>query len=466
MYSYSTGRVDITASVYKDVLVFAISFNLLTKLVDVVALLNTSYATASALSTTVVAELELNGLAIKVNGYITSLHSAIGIFVICVAEVVQIGVCGVVTSIYAIQEVIQIVSVHIVIVNFDNVLAVHLKCAETFQHCATLLTVIRPEAIVFAFDLLDLTSYQTLFTAIVVVPTSILVLNTINRCEALGIQLFEGSILVRANYLEPALNYLSTILWAVEVRPVRCGMQVAGGILSRIPLIYHYTTGIEVIVFTIVLPGSISILTAIVKLYTFLTVCFEVEPVIIVIFFVIGVVVYADLLPASLHGTIFPGTEVVGSVCPTIFVVNHGTIFVNPTVQHDTILIECVLLSIDGLLAYFVTAALVCFTIGLHVVVMILSRIILIILILVNYFNPGVGNHNTVSVYVVGLIVILNQFIGSHCATLFGIQPEPVVSRFLPLIFYSATIFVVVVPGTIFLNPTLSCERSHSTTDS
>ena len=72
MYSYSTGRVDITASVYKDVLVFAISFNLLTKLVDVVALLNTSYATASALSTTVVAELELNGLAIKVNGYITS----------------------------------------------------------------------------------------------------------------------------------------------------------------------------------------------------------------------------------------------------------------------------------------------------------------------------------------------------------------------------------------------------------
>ena len=91
---------------------------------------------------------------------------------------------------------------------------------------------------------------------------------------------------------------------------------------------------------------------------------------------------------------------------------------------------------------------------------------IIIILILINYFNPGIGNHNTVSIYIVGIIVILNQFIGSHCATLFSVKPEPVVSGFLPLILYSIAIFVIIVPGTVFLNPTLSCERSHSTTDS
>ena len=175
-----------------------------------------------------------------------------------------------------------------------------------------------------------------------------------------------------------------------------------------------------------------------------------------------------DLLPTGLHGTIFPAAQVVNTAgSPVVFVGQSLTAVVNPTIQHLTVIIESISLAIDstesgsgcGIRSF------VSFTTCLHIVVVVLSQII-IILILVNNFNPGIGNHNTVSVYIVGLVAILNQLIGSHCAALFAVKVEPVVSRFLPLVFYSIAIFVVVVPGTIFLNPTLSCERSHSTTDS
>ena len=197
---------------------------------------------------------------------------------------------------------------------------------------------------------------------------------------------------------------------------------------------------------------------------TLFTIGLEVEPVVVIVILVL--IVNAYFLPASLQSTIFPGTHVVFSGLPVRIIGSQGRIIVYPAIQHLTILIESIFLAIDGLesggAAIF---CFVCFTTILHVVVTVLSRII-IILILVNNFNPSVGNHNTVSIYIVGIIIVINQFVGSHCATFFGIKPEPVVSRFLPLVFYSIAIFVVVVPGTIFLNPTLSCERGHSTTDS
>jgi hypothetical protein len=85
-------------------------------------------------------------------------------------------------------------------------------------------------------------------------------------------------------------------------------------------------------------------------------------------------------------------------------------------------LIESILFAIDGF-EFGLTAvtSFVSFTTVLHVVVTILCRIIIIILILVYYFNPGVGNHNTVSVYVVGIVIILNQHIGCHSAALVAI---------------------------------------------
>ena len=201
---------------------------------------------------------------------------------------------------------------------------------------------------------------------------------------------------------------------------------------------------------------------------TSLTIGLEVEPIVIVVILTVLVVMNGNLLPTSLHGTIFPTTEVVFNVGtrPLVLTVSHGTGFGYPAVQHNAILIECVSLAVDGLLAYAGAVALVSFTIGLHIVVVILSGIIVIILILVYYLNPGIGNHNTVSIYIVGVIVIFNQFVNCHGAAFFTVQPVPVVTRFFPLVFYSVAIFVVEIPLSIFLNPASSCERSHGSADS
>ena len=283
--------------------------------------------------------------------------------------------------------------------------------------------------------------------------------------EGSGLLLIESIVVIAgcSNYLEPTLGLTSAILRAVVVTPV--ANRSSGRTRGQSPLINHNTTTIEAVVFTIALPVffTCSVLPA-----SLLTVGFEVEPVIVIIIFTLLIIINGDLLPTGLHGTVFPGTAVIFSVFPTVIASCQFAILGYPAIQHLTIIIESIFLAINGFefCASAVIASLVSFTALLHIVVMILSRIIIIILILVNNLNPGVGNHNTVAVYVVGVTVIINEFVGSHCATLFGIQPEPVVSRFLPSVFYSATIFVVVVPGTIFLNPTLSCERSHSTTDS
>ena len=297
--------------------------------------------------------------------------------------------------------------------------------------------------------------------AIGVIPSITLVFRII-VCESI-IYLCERIILSRRSYFEPTLSVTSTIFRTAEICPVRSRLRIGCTRGSNVePLINHYTILVKMIIFTIGFPGVI-----VFSMGTFFTVCFEVEPIVIIIILITGRIMNSNFLPASLHGTIFPGTKIVLCIFPVrIIGCKVSIIFLNPAIQHLTIIIECIFLAIDGFEFYVAAiASFVSFTAGLHVVVTILSRII-IILILVNNFNPGIGNHNTVAIYIVGIVVIFNELIGSHCATLFGIKPEPVVSGFFPLVFYSIAIFVIVVPGTIFLNPTLSCERSHSTTDS
>ena len=178
VFNYNVAVVDVTICLYQSILVIRISFYLLTILVDVLTVINTVHATASAVSSTGLLEQEVVGIAIQVNRYRTGLHRTIAVCII--TEVVQVD-----TGLFlrlgsvGIHEIVQIIAVHIVhdnLIDLGAVFFVHLQCAQTDQHTTALYTVIRPEAIVFTFDLLDLTNYKAVVLAVGVVPSLRLVI--------------------------------------------------------------------------------------------------------------------------------------------------------------------------------------------------------------------------------------------------------------------------------------------------
>ena len=174
---------SITISVNNNVLIIAASFQLLTKLVNVLTIIDTVQATTLALSTTGLAELELIAVTIQGNAYRTGLHSAISILI--AAEVVQsisrlsakvitAGSCEVTLCLHS---VIQIIGVHITSPQFLNLTSagVYTQCAKTSQH-GTSFVASRCEAIVFTFDLLDLTNLEVTI-AISVVPSLVFIIS-------------------------------------------------------------------------------------------------------------------------------------------------------------------------------------------------------------------------------------------------------------------------------------------------
>ena len=223
-----TAHASIAISVNNDVLVIAASFQLLTKLVDVLAIINTIQTTALALSTAGLAELELIAVTIQSNTYITGLQSTVSILV--VAEVVQSIICAV-TEVVAssleitlmLHRVIKIIGIHITSPQFLNLTSagVYTQCAKTSQH-GTSFVASRCEAIVFTFDLLDLTNLEVTI-AISVVPSLVFIISITysesRSCRNGGV-IFESVIIavsIRSNYLKPALGLTSTIFRITEV---------------------------------------------------------------------------------------------------------------------------------------------------------------------------------------------------------------------------------------------------------
>ena len=222
-----TAHASIAISVNNDVLVIAASFQLLTKLVDVLAIINTIQTTALALSTTGLAELELIAVTIQSNTYITGLQSTVSILV--VAEVVQSIICAV-TEVVAssleitlmLHRVIKIIGIHITSPQLGDVtIAIYTQCAQTSQH-RTSLVAFRCETIIFTFDLLDLTNLEVTI-AISVVPSLVFIISITysesRSCRNGGV-IFESVIIavsIRSNYLKPALGLTSTIFRITEV---------------------------------------------------------------------------------------------------------------------------------------------------------------------------------------------------------------------------------------------------------
>src|SRR5699024_7377096 len=137
-----------------------------------------------------------------------------------------------------------------------------------------------------------------------------------------------------------------------------------------------------------------------------------------------------------------------------------------PAIQHLAFLIESVLLAVDGLcgdgVIRSILASLICFAVCLEVVPVCIRLILFASILILNSY-PLIGYHSASFVYIIVIIVILDQLIYSHLAVI--IQPEPVVSGFLPLLGCSLLVAVVINPGAIFLYPASSCEGGHGCTD-
>ena len=194
------------------------------------------------------------------------------------------------------------------------------------------------------------------------------------------------------------------------------------------------------------------------------TVWLEVKPVILVIFNAIRLIINSNFLPTSLHGTVIPIAQIINPIfCPTVIVGLTVTIFINPSIQHLTIIIKSISFAIDGTefnCAGTVTTG-ISFTIGLEVVPVIFSWIVFIILIFIYNRNPSIANHSTSGIHIISIAIILNQLIQSHSSIFIAVQPIPVITRFLPLIFHTAAVSVIPEPLAIFLYPASSCEGSH-----
>ncbi len=188
------------------------------------------------------------------------------------------------------------------------------------------------------------------------------------------------------------------------------------------------------------------------------------EPMLHIIVFI--AVIDINLLPAGLHCTVIPVAQVINCTFPAIIVRLSLALLIYPSIEHFTVIIKGISLAVNGSETDIaVVGSFISFTAGLHIVVMILSRILIFILIFVYYLYPGITNHHTIGVYIIDIIIILNDLFHSHGAAFFTIQPVPVVSRFLPGILHTVAIIVIEIPGSILLNPAGSCERGHGSAD-
>ena len=100
---------------------------------------------------------------------------------------------------------------------------------------------------------------------------------------------------------------------------------------------------------------------------------------------------------------------------------------VDPSKQHLTVGIKGILFTINGFSGNggCGIASLVSLTIGLEIVP-VMIRLIFFASVLVLNGYPLIANHGAVGIYIVIVVVILDQHIGCHLAAV--VQPEPVIA--------------------------------------
>ena len=176
-------------------------------------------------------------------------------------------------------------------------------------------------------------------------------------------------------------------------------------------------------------------------------------------------VAQSDLSPADAHSAVVLVAEVVLSLLVRVVIVIRDTVvLLNPAVLHLAVLIEAIGLAVDDSLedGAGCVAVLVSLTVCLEVVPPNI-RLVVFASALVVDSNPTVTNHCAVRVNVVVIVVVLDQAVGSHVASV--VKVETVVAGVLPAVCNLLTCSVVVHPSSVLFLPAGSCERSHGCTD-
>ena len=127
-----------------------------------------------------------------------------------------------------------------------------------------------------------------------------------------------------------------------------------------------------------------------------------------------------------------------------------------PTIQHLTIFVEKVCLTIDLLILISNF-----FTLVVEIVPMLTIGIRIILIIIRHSILPSVCQHSAIFAYIV---VIVYPCVGLHISLI--IEVEPFTTIFFPLACYHLIVAVIVVPNTSVIFLPTSCERSHGSTHS
>ncbi|RHQ16571.1 hypothetical protein DW970_11515 [Clostridium sp. AM48-13] len=122
-----------------------------------------------------------------------------------------------------------------------------------------------------------------------------------------------------------------------------------------------------------------------------------------------------------------------------------------PTIQHLTIFVEKVCLTIDLLILISNF-----FTLVVEIVPMLTIGIRIILIIIRHSILPSVCQHSAIFAYIV---VIVYPCVGLHISLI--IEVEPFTAIFFPLACYHLIIAIIVVPNTSVIFLPTSCERSH-----
>ena len=163
--------------------------------------------------------------------------------------------------------------------------------------------------------------------------------------------------LLGRNFIEPTLSSVTSGA-VIVVLPISNSSLRIGRILSCeliVPLECHYAILIERILVTIDGLGNILAILSSICLYS-LTIGIEVEP-IILLFLILStvksglnlIINYMKLCPSGNLCTVISGTAVVYTIFPAFVVSYSVAVAVNPAPKHLALVIEGVLLAVDGL---------------------------------------------------------------------------------------------------------------------
>ena len=253
----------------------------------------------------------------------------------------------------------------------DISVLIGLNSLQTGKHLA-----VAVERILLAVDGLDHVSIQsTIVLCIVPLSRAIVVSGLVQ--------------VLRRDLVEPALSSVTSRTIIVVLPLSNSCIRIGGicGCKSIIPLEGHYASLIKSVL--VAVDGLGLVLIAILSV-NLLTVGVEVEPV--VLLFLVQSLVKSglnlliqnmQLSPASYLSTVIGGTAVVHTVSPVSLVGDSLTALIDPTPQHLSLVIEGVLLAVDGLEGYAISVrGGVSLTIVLEVVPYVLGVVLVHILIL------------------------------------------------------------------------------------